>query len=101
MVLLLVSKNDCVAFCHSEAFLLIFIVVTAFYFITAFFVSYYLTMGIHNMMLQYTLLILVRLLYGSLILLIIVLFTILTYLCLSFCQFYSSFSFTNSFIPLG
>ena len=54
MVLLLVSTNDCVTFCHTEAFLLNFIAVTAvdvIFFITSFFVSYYLIMVIPNMML--------------------------------------------------
>jgi len=54
MVLLLVSMNDYAAFYHFEAFLLDFYCclcrLTSFYFITLFFVSDYLIMGINNMM---------------------------------------------------
>ena len=55
MVLLHISTNDCVTFCHSNAFLLNFTAVTAGWrilFITSSFVFYYLTMVIPNMILS-------------------------------------------------
>ena len=92
MVLLLVSTNDCVTFCHTEAFLLNFIAVTAVDVI--FLLLYSLFLIIWSWLFPtwcYTLLILTRLLYGGLILLIIVLFTL--------SHVFFSFSLFVNFIP--
>ena len=102
MVLLLVSTNECVALCHSEEFLVIFIAVTGGW--------RHFILLLHSLFLIIwpwlfpiwccTLLILTRLFYSGLLQLIIVLRTLsrlLFFFSFSFC--YSFFSFTNPFIP--
>ena len=90
-----IDMYDCVAFCHSEPFLLICIAVTAgwCHFILLFHSLFLIIWPWVLPICCYTLLILTRLLYGGLILLIIVLFTILSHLLFSLCLFYSSLSF--------